>query len=316
MSQTLSRSVSVPGCRRDRVTLGHPARDGQQSAHRGLLGAEHADRRHRPDDHRRRDRAASVRAPRPGGSDEATPASGRGSVASKQAGQDSARHRAGNGTPHVQGIGNEARASFHSAFRFRLFSLVLLLPYCMYTHAHTYIYTHARARVLILDKTNCFQLSHALQRQKTLFDNVNIDWNLSHDEGSTDFSDDETIIEDRVSGSRFHNTKPTPKENNRPPMCMCAVYSRTRMSISQNGCLTPEKKSRSRPPSYAGGGGTGSGDSPVTLRSRSSTCDSLQSGSSPSASTNRQQMPPPPPPQARKPVAGKLSTQIPAENLL
>lgn len=47
--------------------------------------------------------------------------------------------------------------------------------------------------------TNCFQLSHALQRQKTLFDNVNIDWNLSHDEGSTDFSDDETIIEDRVS---------------------------------------------------------------------------------------------------------------------
>lgn len=46
---------------------------------------------------------------------------------------------------------------------------------------------------------NCFQLSHALQRQKTLFDNVNIDWNLSHDEGSTDFSDDETIIEDRVS---------------------------------------------------------------------------------------------------------------------
>jgi len=31
---------------------------------------------------------------------------------------------------------------------------------------------------------------------------VNIDWNLSHDEGSTDFSDDETIIEDRVSNER------------------------------------------------------------------------------------------------------------------
>jgi hypothetical protein len=43
-----------------------------------------------------------------------------------------------------------------------------------------------------------FQLRHALQRQKSHFDNVNIDWNLSHDEGSTDFSDDETIIEDRV----------------------------------------------------------------------------------------------------------------------
>ncbi|CAG5095678.1 hypothetical protein G9C98_007807 [Cotesia typhae] len=109
-------------------------------------------------------------------------------------------------------------------------------------------------------------LSNALQRQKTLFDNVNIDWNLSHDEGSTDFSDDETIIEDR------------------------------------NGCLTPEKKSRSRPPSYAGGGGSGPGDSPITLRSRSSTCDSLQSGSSPNSITSRQQMPPPPPPQSRKPV--------------
>jgi hypothetical protein len=43
------------------------------------------------------------------------------------------------------------------------------------------------------------QLNHALSRQKTLFENVNVDWNLSHDEGSTDFSDDETIIEDRVS---------------------------------------------------------------------------------------------------------------------
>lgn len=49
-------------------------------------------------------------------------------------------------------------------------------------------------------KTYLFtQLNHALQRQKTLFENVNVDWNLSHDEASTDFSDDETIIEERVS---------------------------------------------------------------------------------------------------------------------
>lgn len=40
------------------------------------------------------------------------------------------------------------------------------------------------------------------------------------------------------------------------------------------------QKSRSRPPSYAGG------DSPVALRSRSSTCDSIQSGSSPSSTYN------------------------------
>ncbi|XKL68849.1 hypothetical protein PGB90_006618 [Kerria lacca] len=35
-------------------------------------------------------------------------------------------------------------------------------------------------------------------KQKTPFENVNIEWNLTHDEGSTDFSDDETVIEDRV----------------------------------------------------------------------------------------------------------------------
>ncbi|XP_046429284.1 arfGAP with SH3 domain, ANK repeat and PH domain-containing protein isoform X2 [Neodiprion fabricii] len=121
-------------------------------------------------------------------------------------------------------------------------------------------------------------LSHALQRQKTLFDNVNIDWNLSHDEGSTDFSDDDTIIEDR------------------------------------NGCSTPEKKSRSRPPSYAGGGSGGPGDSPQTLRSRSSTCGSLQGGSSPSSS-NRQQMPPPPPPQSRKPLVTVTSSAIASSDI-
>jgi len=49
----------------------------------------------------------------------------------------------------------------------------------------------------------CFQLRHALQRQKSLFENINIDWNLSHDEGSTDFSDDDTVIDDRVSALSF-----------------------------------------------------------------------------------------------------------------
>lgn len=37
-----------------------------------------------------------------------------------------------------------------------------------------------------------------MQRQKSNFDNINIDWNLTHDDGSTDFSEDETIVDDRV----------------------------------------------------------------------------------------------------------------------
>ena len=32
-----------------------------------------------------------------------------------------------------------------------------------------------------------YQLSHALQRKKTMFDNVNIDWRMQPDDGSTDF---------------------------------------------------------------------------------------------------------------------------------
>ncbi|CAH0695066.1 unnamed protein product [Spodoptera exigua] len=90
-------------------------------------------------------------------------------------------------------------------------------------------------------------LENVDKREKSIFENINIDWNLSHDDGSTDFSDDDTVIDER-----------------------------------QNGSLTPEKKCpRSRPPSYAGGAVLSTaercpaaGDSPV-LRSRSSTCDSL-----------------------------------------
>ncbi|XP_014362975.2 arfGAP with SH3 domain, ANK repeat and PH domain-containing protein isoform X1 [Papilio machaon] len=96
------------------------------------------------------------------------------------------------------------------------------------------------------------------KREKSIFENINIDWNLSHDDGSTDFSDDDTVIDER-----------------------------------HNGSITPEKKCpRSRPPSYAGGAGggggggvggggvAGGGDSPV-LRSRSSTCDSLHAPPTP-----------------------------------
>lgn len=79
----------------------------------------------------------------------------------------------------------------------------------------------------------------AIRRQKGAFDHINTDWNLPHDDGSPEDSEDDGIAFD-------------------------------------------EKKSRSRPPSYAGG------ESPV-LRSRSSTCDSIQSGSSPNAVSNQLQ---------------------------
>ncbi|KAJ2947726.1 hypothetical protein O0L34_g9502 [Tuta absoluta] len=104
---------------------------------------------------------------------------------------------------------------------------------------------------------NCQELLENVdKREKSMFENINIDWNLSHDDGSTDFSDDDTVIDERI------------------------------FSFQQNGSVTPERKCpRSRPPSYAGGPTNNpsnantlpdrsGGESPI-LRSRSSTYDSL-----------------------------------------
>jgi len=41
---------------------------------------------------------------------------------------------------------------------------------------------------------------HALQSKKIMFVNVNIDWQLSQEDGSTDFSDDDNI-DDPLLGS-------------------------------------------------------------------------------------------------------------------
>lgn len=34
--------------------------------------------------------------------------------------------------------------------------------------------------------------------EKSAFDHINTDWNLPTDDGSTDFSDDDTVIDERV----------------------------------------------------------------------------------------------------------------------
>lgn len=39
----------------------------------------------------------------------------------------------------------------------------------------------------------------AIRRQKGAFDHINTDWNLPHDDGSTDFSDDDTVIDEKVN---------------------------------------------------------------------------------------------------------------------
>lgn len=54
-----------------------------------------------------------------------------------------------------------------------------------------------------------------MRREKSAFDHINTDWNLPNEDGSTDFSDDDTVIDERVSFffkfnnffERFHNCR-------------------------------------------------------------------------------------------------------------
>merc|ERR1719342_535066 len=125
-------------------------------------------------------------------------------------------------------------------------------------------------------------LLHALQRKKTMFENVNIDWNLSHDDGSTDFSDEETLEDHPRTLTR-----------------------------------TPEKKG-TRPMSiYTPGMNGENEDSPDNNRSHGSSSDwsrsnTSDSGDSPGSYRNSV-MPPPPPPQSKKPSifsGSNLATHI------
>merc|ERR1719323_390128 len=126
-------------------------------------------------------------------------------------------------------------------------------------------------------------LLHALARKKTMFENVNIDWNLSHDDGSTDFSDEETL-EDQP---RTLNRTPD-KKGSRP------------MSIFTPSAADSEEVSR---------GSHNRSHGSTSDWSRSNTSDS---GDSPGSYRNSV-MPPPPPPQSKKPSifsGSNLATHI------
>ncbi|XP_017087721.1 arfGAP with SH3 domain, ANK repeat and PH domain-containing protein isoform X2 [Drosophila bipectinata] len=45
----------------------------------------------------------------------------------------------------------------------------------------------------------------AIKREKSAFDHINTDWNLPNEDGSTDFSDDDTVIDERSSSSPIAN---------------------------------------------------------------------------------------------------------------
>jgi Arf-GAP/SH3 domain/ANK repeat/PH domain-containing protein len=125
------------------------------------------------------------------------------------------------------------------------------------------------------------QLLHALAHKKTMFENVNIDWNLSHDDGSTDFSDEETLEDHPRTMTRTPERKGTAT---RP----ISVYTPGNNGL--NGSNNDES------PDHNGSRGN------TSDWSRSNTSDS---GDSPGSYRNSV-MPPPPPPQSKKPSLCEL----------
>lgn len=109
-----------------------------------------------------------------------------------------------------------------------------------------------------------------------MFENVNIDWNLSHDDGSTDFSDEETLEDHPRTLNR------TPDKKGARPMSIFTP------SAADSEEVSPGSHNRSH-------GSTSDW-------SRSNTSDS---GDSPGSYRNSV-MPPPPPPQSKKPSICKF----------
>lgn len=107
-----------------------------------------------------------------------------------------------------------------------------------------------------------------------MFENVNIDWNLSHDDGSTDFSDEETL-EDHP---RTLNRTPDKKTSSRP----MSIFTPTQATTGDSEELSPShNRSQGSSSDWSRSAASDSGDSPGSYRNSV--------------------MPPPPPPQSKKP---------------
>eukprot|EP00096_Caligus_rogercresseyi_P000256 TRINITY_DN10653_c0_g1_i1.p1 TRINITY_DN10653_c0_g1~~TRINITY_DN10653_c0_g1_i1.p1 ORF type:complete len:1071 (-),score=319.10 TRINITY_DN10653_c0_g1_i1:387-3599(-) len=141
-------------------------------------------------------------------------------------------------------------------------------------------------------------LQHALHRKKTMFENVNIDWHLALDDGSTDFSDDETLDEhaNRLTGSTLGMR--TPERNSAfSPNDKSSGRSRPLSVYTPNHVLHNNHRNNSMNAAVS--------TSPLSKDWMSQSdwsrgTPSTDSGDSPGS--DRVMPPPPPPPSAKKPI--------------
>ena len=120
-----------------------------------------------------------------------------------------------------------------------------------------------------------------------MFENVNIDWNLSHDDGSTDFSDEETLDDHPRTLTR------TPDKKVLRPMSIYTPVMNGGNNVENENETSPENN-RSH------------GSSSDWSRSNNTS----DSGDSPGSYRNSIMPPPPPPSQSKKPSICKWRTSF------
>ncbi|XP_022242959.1 arfGAP with SH3 domain, ANK repeat and PH domain-containing protein-like isoform X1 [Limulus polyphemus] len=145
-------------------------------------------------------------------------------------------------------------------------------------------------------------LEHALQNKKTMFENVNIDWRLTHEDGSTDLSDEDGADEKYqlfTTGSFKHLVNGTSRlDNYIRKFSLSALEQRNfgeRVILTPLGNqTTPERRCHSRPSSVIGN------DSPPKISAL--VCEGPKQSPVPAPRI----MPPPPPPQRQKTCGSRI----------
>ena len=143
-----------------------------------------------------------------------------------------------------------------------------------------------------------------------MFENVNIDWNLSHDDGSTDFSDEETLEDQQQQPrtlTRTPDRKARPMSVYTTPILNTGGLLHSPPSGGGGAPLAGAESSSALEDSPDNGNGAGNrSNSSDWSRSSNNTSDS---GDSPGSYRNSI-MPPPPPPQSKKPSLCKLTYHL------
>ncbi|GFW39201.1 arfGAP with SH3 domain, ANK repeat and PH domain-containing protein [Trichonephila clavipes] len=90
-------------------------------------------------------------------------------------------------------------------------------------------------------------LEHAVQNKKTMFENVNIDWGLSQEDGSTDFSDEdgEENKGGQVTPEHLNRSRPSSVVGNESPTSRSSSISET---VKQSPLVTPRTMPPPPPP--------------------------------------------------------------------